>query len=256
MKVGGLLDKPQDAFNLVDPENIEDEYDFVLETQDSSGDETHADSGDSHGQKKPKEKILQKQYILVEQVFPDSLIKAQGKSRGYWDFLIILLSVYQAIAIPLSISFNPDIFGHPVVKTVDSLIDLIFALDIIFRFRTTYIDPISGEEILDNYLISKHYVTSSSFYFDVISTIPFDDFISNDGIFPFLGLFKLIRVWRIGNVVSNLNQSQEFKAGLKVLNLIFYMFLYIHIMGCIWNYSVNIEEQWIPNMDFIWFSNP
>lgn len=34
------------------------------------------------------------------------------------------------------------------------------------------------------------------------------------------------------------------------------MFLYIHIMGCIWNYAVNIEEEWIPNMDFIWFSNP
>ena len=32
MKVGGLLNKKEDAFNLVDPENLEDEYDFVLET--------------------------------------------------------------------------------------------------------------------------------------------------------------------------------------------------------------------------------
>ena len=91
------------------------------------------------------------------------------------------------------------------IKTVDSLIDLIFALDIVFRFRTTYIDPISGEEVLDIYKITVHYVNSSNFYFDVISTIPFDDFISNDGIFPYLGLFKLIRVWRINNVISNLN---------------------------------------------------
>ena len=46
------------------------------------------------------------------------------------------------------------------------------------------------------------------------------------------------------------------KAGLKVGMLIFYMFLYIHISGCIWNYTVTIEEQWIPNMDFIWFGVP
>ena len=38
------------------------------------------------------------------------------------------------------------------------MIDLIFCLDIIFRFRTTYIDPVSGEEILDNWLIIKHYI--------------------------------------------------------------------------------------------------
>lgn len=113
--------------------------------------------------------------------------------------------MYQAISIPLTISFNPDVFGHPAVKTLDSLVDLIFALDIVFRFRTTYIDPVSGEEVLDVKKIMIHYIKSSNFYFDVISTFPFDDFISNDGIFPFLGLFKLIRVWRIGVVISNMN---------------------------------------------------
>mgnify|MGYP002631818428 CR=1 FL=1 len=40
----------------------------------------------------------------------------------------------------------------------------------------------------------------------------------------------------------NLNQSQELKAALKVGMLIFYMFLYIHVSGCIWNYTVTIEE--------------
>lgn len=34
------------------------------------------------------------------------------------------------------------------------------------------------------------------------------------------------------------------------------MFLYVHIMACIWYLVVSIDEQWIPNMDFIWFGNP
>ena len=191
--------------------------------------------------------------------FPETLIKAQGKVRLWWDFLIILLSIYQAIIIPYSISFEPDTFNAWQVKTFDSLVDLTFVLDIIFRFRTTYIDPISGEEIMDSMLIIKHYMSSWSFYFDVISTIPFADFlffIKSNFKFEFFGLFKLIRVFRISSVIMNLNTSQEIKAALKVMFLVFEMFLYIHSVGCIWNYVCLLEEQWIPNMDFIWFGTP
>ena len=40
-------------------------------------------------------------YRLVETSVPDTMIKMQGKSRQNWDFLIIALSIYQAIVIPL-----------------------------------------------------------------------------------------------------------------------------------------------------------
>jgi len=55
--------------------------------------------------------------------------------------MIIVLAIYQAITIPISISFNPDEFNSPWVKTLDSLIDIVFIIDIILNFRTTYIDP-------------------------------------------------------------------------------------------------------------------
>jgi len=58
---------------------------------------------------------------------------------------------------------------------MDSLIDMIFMLDIILRFRTTYIDQVSGEEVVDTYLIGTRYMKSSQFFFDIISTVPFDD---------------------------------------------------------------------------------
>lgn len=44
---------------------------------------------------------------------------------------------------------------------MDSLIDMIFALDIILRFRTTYIDQVSGEEVTDTYMIGMRYLKSS-----------------------------------------------------------------------------------------------
>ena len=62
-----------------------------------------------------------------------------------------------------------------------------------------------------------------------------------------------ISSWKICSYqVSYLSQ----KALLKVVMLIFLMFLYIHFSCCIWNYTVTIEEEWIPNMDFIWFGVP
>ena len=55
------------------------------------------------------------------------------------------------------------------------MIDLVFILDIILNFRTTYIDLMSGEEILDPFLIAKKYLESKQFYIDVLSSVPLDE---------------------------------------------------------------------------------
>ena len=75
--------------------------------------------------------------------------------------MIIILAIYQAIIIPFNISFQPDELNSPYIRTMDSLIDMVFMLDIILRFRTTYIDQISGEEVVDTKLIGMRYMKSS-----------------------------------------------------------------------------------------------
>jgi hypothetical protein len=129
--------------------------------------------------------------------------------------------------------------------------------DIILRFRTTYIDSISGEEVMDSMLIAKKYVTSATFLIDVLSTVPLDDFTGGESQFlRLLGLLKLIRILRMNSVILNLNSGQEVKAAFKVGFLVFAMMLYIHLMACIWYLTVSKEEKWIPNMDFIWYPEP
>jgi len=61
------------------------------------------------------------------------------------------------------------------MKTIDSMIDLVFIIDIVLNFRTSFVDPVNGEEILDPVLISSKYLTEPRFYIDVLSTIPFAD---------------------------------------------------------------------------------
>ena len=129
---------------------------------------------------------------MVEIEFPSTMIKAQGKMRLGWDALIIILSIYQAMYIPIDISFEPDLFNSPLFVTIDSLINLIFFMDIALRFRTTYIDPISGEEVINSFLIAKRYIKSKNFPLDVLSSIPFDTLVESDSItLKLFGILKL-----------------------------------------------------------------
>jgi hypothetical protein len=102
------------------------------------------------------------------------LFKLNGKYRTSWDFLIIITALYQAITIPIELAFEFDYFKSYYMITIKSMIDLIFIIDILMNFRTTYIDPLNGEEILDTKLIGMNYVKLGQFIVDVLSTVPID----------------------------------------------------------------------------------
>lgn len=108
-----------------------------------------------------------------------------------------MFSIYQAFSVPLDIAFEFDYANTPIARTINSIIDLIFILDIIFRFRTTYIDPVSGEEVMDSWLITFRYLKSNGFYIDVLSTFPFSDFVGGNKALQLLQFLKLNRFFRI-----------------------------------------------------------
>lgn len=83
------------------------------------------------------------------------------------------------------------------------------------------------------------YILTGRLGLDVISSIPFNAINPNSDILPIFGMLKLFRVGRISDVIRNLNISSELKAMLRVLWLIFFLFFYIHIVGCIWFYTVS-----------------
>lgn len=153
-------------------DNSEKEYDY----QESSEEDDDSDIEEA----KSKIKKPQQEFQLIEAKFPATMIKTQGKMRLQWDLMIIVFSVYQAFSVPLDIAFEFDYSNSPEVRTANSVIDLMFIMDIIFRFRTTYIDPISGEEVMDSWLIGTRYIKSYGFYIDVFSTFPISDFVGGN----------------------------------------------------------------------------
>ena len=100
----------------------------------------------------------------------------------YWDLLIILFALYNCVMIPLNVAFNIEL-DEVLPEGLDyceKVIDVLFVLDIVLNFRTTYINTKTNLEIVDPRRITRNYVNSVRFPIDVLASIPFDYFIIVD----------------------------------------------------------------------------
>ena len=64
------------------------------------------------------------------------------------------------------------------------------------------------------------------------------------------GGLKLVRVLRLSKIIVYLLVTQETKAVLKVIKLVFMLVLYMHCLACIWWKIVVYDEFWIPPMNW------
>lgn len=80
---------------------------------------------------------------------------------------------------------------------IDQTINIIFLIDILISFRTTYYNK-RGEEVFDPKHIAKEYFKSFRFWADFLSCIPFDRMIKTRGdALKTFGVLKLVRISRL-----------------------------------------------------------
>lgn len=109
------------------------------------------------------------------------------------------------------------------VQVLGFLIDIAFAFDIGFNFLTTFINPKTGKEVTSLDLIAKNYIYHWRFWVDLLSTIPFELlynlFATSDTDFNFslFDLLKLIRLLRLGRIISYLKVKQDVKVGFRIV---------------------------------------
>jgi len=153
-------------------------------------------------------------------------------------------------------AFDPQFGGRNFINLLSLVIDGIFLMDIIFTFRTTYINNITGDEIWSPAMIAKHYLTSPRLYIDVMSCLPFDFFSIGTGrtseILTLISMLKFGRFFEINKIIQNSNQTVETKAMWKVVTVILMFLLFIHIFTCLFFYIIKIDEAWISPVEFIY----
>ena len=188
---------------------------------------------------------------------PRKYILQQSSRFKFWfDMLIIVLASFNVFSIPFVIAFEPGFADHGAYVTLTWLITVIFVADIFINLRTTYINIRTGDEVWEPKMIAKKYVLGGRFWIDLLSAIPFDEFFPKGLIIrdfaALLGMLKAVRVMRLSKVIQSLNIRQDIKAYLKVLKLVFYLYIYIHFIACIFYYIVDVDKEWIPGLDFIY----
>ena len=109
--------------------------------------------------------------------------------RGFWDWFIIVLVLYNAVSIPLEIGFETS---TPLAQqVVDVFVDVFFITDIVINFRTAYY-RIDGELELDAKAISINYARGW-FFLDLVASLPIDWFLPNSA---GIGVAKIPRLLR------------------------------------------------------------
>ncbi|KAL1454966.1 hypothetical protein WDU94_009093 [Cyamophila willieti] len=158
--------------------------------------------------------------------------------KAIWDWVILCLTFYTAIMVPYNVAFKNKTSEDVSLLVVDSIVDVIFFIDIVLNFHTTFVGP-GGEVVSDPKVIRMNYL-KSWFVIDLLSCLPYDVFNAfdhdEDGIGSLFSALKVVRLLRLGRVVRKLDRYLEYGAAMLILLLCFYM-LVAHWLACIW-YSI------------------
>uniref|UniRef100_A0A2K6L473 Voltage-gated inwardly rectifying potassium channel KCNH2 n=1 Tax=Rhinopithecus bieti TaxID=61621 RepID=A0A2K6L473_RHIBE len=161
--------------------------------------------------------------------------------KAVWDWLILLLVIYTAVFTPYSAAFllKETEEGPPATEcgyacqplaVVDLIVDIMFIVDILINFRTTYVN--ANEEVVSHPgRIAVHYF-KGWFLIDMVAAIPFDLLIFGSGSEELIGLLKTARLLRLVRVARKLDRYSEY--GAAVLFLLMCTFALIaHWLACI-----------------------
>ncbi|RCN49533.1 hypothetical protein ANCCAN_04305 [Ancylostoma caninum] len=150
-------------------------------------------------------------------------------------------------------------FSEP-LEIVDLIVDIMFIVDIIINFRTTYVNE-NDEVVSHPGKIAIHYF-KGWFVIDMIAAVPFDLLLVNtnsDETTTLIGLLKTARLLRLVRVARKLDRYSEY--GAAVLLLLMATFALIaHWLACIW-YAIGSAElphksqiTWLHQLCEFWTS--
>uniref|UniRef100_A0ABD2X974 Potassium voltage-gated channel protein eag n=1 Tax=Trichogramma kaykai TaxID=54128 RepID=A0ABD2X974_9HYME len=162
--------------------------------------------------------------------------------KAIWDWIILCLTFYTAIMVPYNVAFKNKTSEDVFLLVVDTIVDVIFFIDIVLNFHTTFVGA-GGEVVSDPKVIRMNYL-KSWFIIDLLSCLPYDVFNAfdhdEDGIGSLFSALKVVRLLRLGRVVRKLDRYLEYGAAMLILLLCFYM-LVAHWLACVW-YSIGRSD--------------
>ena len=187
----------------------------------------------------------------VKKILPWYTFNHFSKPRNVWDLFVIALALWNCLFIPFEVAFKPEKSAYILIS--DRIIDVLFFVDIIVNFMTTYVHPKTQLDVTEPKRIVKNYIFGGRFFIDLLASIPFDLIIvaeepdpnvvvEEDGIplTTITGLLKMVRLLRLGRIISKFRMKSGFKVGFRIFQLLFLLVLLLHWLACLWYMAVDL----------------
>lgn len=156
-----------------------------------------------------------------------------GRLSYWWSMVVSCAFIYNLWVIIYRFVFdeiNPStnmIFWF----TLDYLADLIYVLDIVFHFRTGYLDD--GVLQTDLTKLRIHYMNSMTFYVDCLCLLPLDFLYLSVGFRSLFRCFRLVKIYRFWAFLDRTERHTNHPNVVRTLALLHYLFCIYHWNACI-----------------------
>ena len=148
-------------------------------------------------------------------------------------------------------------------RVYDGVIDLVFWIDILFNFRTTYLDDNMTHVTVTEMIIARY--LKGWFLIDLVSTMPFHLFGSKSQRKRNM-LWKLFRAFRLFKLVKVFNHEFKFLRSdyfemhtslVRCFKLMLTLLFLAHLFGCFWSYTAGEAMEMDPNDEstLSWWTN-
>uniref|UniRef100_A0A336M3S3 CSON011711 protein n=1 Tax=Culicoides sonorensis TaxID=179676 RepID=A0A336M3S3_CULSO len=157
-----------------------------------------------------------------------------GRLCYYWSMVVSLAFLYNFWVIIYRFAFQ-EINGETIVVwfCLDYFSDFLYLVDILFHFRTGYLED--GVLQTDSTKLRQHYMNSTTFYIDCLCLLPLDFLYLSIGFNSILRSFRLVKIYRFWAFMDRTERHTNYPNLFRSTSLIHYLLVIFHWNGCLYH---------------------
>ncbi|XP_037563323.1 cyclic nucleotide-gated cation channel alpha-3 [Dermacentor silvarum] len=155
-----------------------------------------------------------------------------GRLCYYWSMVVSVAFLYNFWVIIYRFSFC-EISASSIFVwfALDYLADFLYVLDILFHFRTGFLEE--GVLQTDSEKLRAHYMNSTMFYIDALCLLPLDFLYLSIGFNSILRCFRLVKIYRFWAFLDRTERHTNYPNVFRAVNLTHYVLVIFHWNACL-----------------------
>ncbi|XP_069180147.1 cyclic nucleotide-gated channel alpha-3 [Procambarus clarkii] len=176
-----------------------------------------------------------------------------GRLCYYWSMVVSLAFLYNLWVMVYRFAFQEITRGTILVWfCLDYFADLIYILDILFHFRTGFLED--GVLQTDSRKLRQHYMNSTTFYVDCLCLLPLDFLYLSINFKSILRCFRLVKIYKYWHFLDRTERHTNSPNLFRSISLIHYLLVIFHWNACLF-YIIAKNDGFSFKPEFVYSNN-